>query len=125
MAVRWHFVEGYEGDFTYWSWRVLNPDGTVESQSQSFSTYGAAVNEAIRNGFQPRQQHWIVATRHAITNFRPGKPPLTVPVVGEWLQATPTPNTRRTNTPRTDSRARPRRSEDPDALPSFRPRGRR
>ena len=79
MAVRWHFVEEYLADATRWSWRVLEMDGTIERQSQSFPTYGEAVIEAIRHGFQPRQDHWVVATRHAISHFRPGKPPLTVP----------------------------------------------
>ena len=80
MSIRWHFVEGYEGEATYWSWRTVNGDGTIETQSASFSTYGQAVSEAIKNGFQPRLQHWVVATRHTVTHFRPGQAPLTVPV---------------------------------------------
>lgn len=80
MSIRWHFVEGYEGEATFWSWRTINGDGTIETQSASFSTYGQAVSEAIRNGFQPRLQHWVVATRHTVTHFRPGQQPLTVPV---------------------------------------------
>jgi hypothetical protein len=80
MSIRWQFVEGYEGDSSFWSWRVVNMDGSIESQSPPFSTYGLAVGDAIKNGFQPRQQHWLVGTRHTITHFRPGKPPLTVPV---------------------------------------------
>jgi len=80
MTIRWQFVEGYEGDTTHWSWRVVKADGTIESQSEQFSTYGHAVSEAIKNGFQPRQQHWIVATRHTVTHFRPGQAPMTVPV---------------------------------------------
>ena len=80
MPIRWHFVEGYEGDSSHWSWRTVNVDGTLESHSPPFKTYGIAVSDAIKNGFQPRQQHWVVSTRHTITHFRPGKPPLTVPV---------------------------------------------
>jgi hypothetical protein len=80
MSTRWQFVEGYEGNATHWSWRTVKGDGTIESQSQPFSTYGQAVSEAIKNGFQPRLQHWVVATRHTITHFRPGQAPMTVPV---------------------------------------------
>jgi hypothetical protein len=91
MSIRWHFVEGYEGDATYWSWRTVSGDGTIETQSASFSTYGQAVSEAIRNGFQPRLQHWVVATRHTVTHFRPGQTPLTVPV----SDAEPAPSARK------------------------------
>ena len=80
MTIRWQFVEGYEGNTTHWSWRAVRGDGTIESQSEQFSTYGQAVSEAIKNGFQPRQQHWVVATRHTVTHFRPGQAPMTVPV---------------------------------------------
>src|SRR5688572_17428804 len=80
MSIRWQFVEGYEGNATYWSWRTVKGDGSIESQSESFSTYGQAVSEAIKNGFQPRLQHWVVATRHTITHFRPGQAPMTVPI---------------------------------------------
>jgi hypothetical protein len=120
MAIRWHFVEQYLGDDTRWSWRVLEADGTIEHQSQSFRTYGEAVNEAIRHGFQPRQQHWIVATRHAITHFRPGKPPLTVTVAeSHSLQAVPKPHTQQP-----DSRARPKRSRNPHPVFVITPRKR-
>jgi hypothetical protein len=80
MPIRWQFVEGYEGNTTHWSWRTVRGDGTIESQSEQFSTYGQAVSEAIKNGFQPRQQHWVVATRHTVPHFRPGQAPMTIPV---------------------------------------------
>lgn len=89
MTIRWQFVEQYEGDSSSWSWRTVNVDGTLEHHSPPFSTYGLAVSDAIKKGFQPRQHHWLVTTRHTITHFSPGKPPLTVPVSG------PAENTRR------------------------------
>lgn len=79
-SIRWQFVEGYEAESSHWSWRIVNVDGSMDSQSPPFGTYGLAVSDAIRSGFQPRQQHWVVATRHTVTHFRPGQPPLTVPV---------------------------------------------
>ena len=83
MAVRWQFIEDREGDGPFWTWRVLLVDGTIENQSQRFKTYGAAVGDAIRNGFKPSQQHWIVVTQRTATHFRPGEPHVVVPVTAE------------------------------------------
>jgi hypothetical protein len=83
MSVRWQFIEAREGGATCWSWRVVLVDGTIETHSQPFKSYGAAVGDAIRNGFRPTQHHWIVVTRHTATHFRPGEPHVSVPVVGE------------------------------------------
>jgi hypothetical protein len=80
MIIRWQFVESYEIDSTSWSWRMMAVDGTIEHQSPPFKNYGLAVGDAIKRGFQPSHQHWLVATRHTITHFRPGQPALAVPV---------------------------------------------
>ena len=114
MAVRWQFVEGYESNSANWSWRIVSADGTVENHSSPFDTYGMAVSDALKRGFQPRQQHWIVATRHTITHFNPGQPPLSVPVSDEKSSY----RTRNPKTRTTDSGARPQSNpEKPDPTP--------
>ena len=79
MGMQWQFVEGYDYEGTYWSWRSMCPDSTIEYQSPSFATYGLAVDAAIKRGFRPREQHWVVVTRHSLVHFRPGEPALTIP----------------------------------------------
>lgn len=83
MAVRWQFIEERERAETWWVWRIMLLDGTLETQSQRFKSYGAAVGDAIRNGFRPSRHHWIVVTRHTATHFRPGESHVSVPVVGQ------------------------------------------
>jgi hypothetical protein len=80
MSTQWQFVESYDYERTYWSWRSMYPDGTIEFQSPSFGTYGLAVDAAIKRGFRPREQHWVVVTRHSLVHFRPGEPSVTVPI---------------------------------------------
>jgi hypothetical protein len=75
----WHFIESYEGADAKWLWRSVRADGTIETQSPPFNTYGTAVIDAIGKGFQPRREIWIVTTQHTITHYRPGRPPMTVP----------------------------------------------
>ena len=79
MSNTWHFIESYEGADAKWVWRSTRADGTIETQSPPFNTYGTAVIDAIGKGFQPRREIWIVTTQHTVTHYRPGKLPLTVP----------------------------------------------
>jgi hypothetical protein len=122
MTVRWQFMEGYEGDSSHWSWRVVSADGSLENQSPPFSTYGLAVSDALKRGFQPRQQHWIVMTRHTVTHFRPGQPPLSVPLSEE--KSPPLYRARMPMPQRTASRESSESPPKIDPTPSL-PRGRR
>jgi hypothetical protein len=94
MAVHWQFIEDQEHRAIYWTWRTMRGDRTIETQSPRFKSYGATVADAIRHGFQPRRQHWIVITAHGITHFRPGEPAMTLSTTTEmaaqtigWLQS--------------------------------------
>jgi hypothetical protein len=87
MAVRWQFIEERENAETCWTWRIMVMDGALQTQSQRFKTYGAAVGDAIRNGFRPNRHYWTVVTRHTATHFRPGEPQVSVPIVGPGGQA--------------------------------------
>jgi hypothetical protein len=82
----WHFVETQEAENAQWAWTITRVDGSIESQSPPFGTYGMAVIDAIKKGFQPRREPWVVATQYTITHYRPGRPPLTEPVT-DWASA--------------------------------------
>lgn len=78
-ATLWQFVMEKTGSGESWTWRRTAPDGSVEAVSAgSHANYGEVVYDAIRHGFHPRQQPWIV-TDGAYTNhyFADGRPPST------------------------------------------------
>jgi hypothetical protein len=101
------FVEGYDYESTYWSWRSMYPDGTIEYQSPSFATYGLAVDAAIKRGFRPREQHWVVVTRHTLVHFRPGEPSVTLPIA----DLEPSPRIGTTGTNRREPRRDPPKAD--------------
>jgi hypothetical protein len=81
---RWYFAEHDKQLRARWIWRVCRADAVVEQTSGSFETYGAAVVDAVRNGFRPHEDRWIVESTHAVVRFgrgsravstlKPGKP---------------------------------------------------
>lgn len=72
MPAKWVFLEGPRNE---WTWRTIAPDGGIDRVSPVFSTYGTAVLDAIRQGFSPRREHWMVASSSGTTHFRPNAPP--------------------------------------------------
>jgi hypothetical protein len=72
MPARWVFVEGPKQN--EWTWRTIAPDGIVERVSHSFTDYGAVMLDAIKQGFRPRREHWVVITPHGTTHFKPNQP---------------------------------------------------
>jgi hypothetical protein len=79
MATRWHFKEYRELNAKRWTWRVLTMDGSIERTSGEFKDYGAAMHDAIVNGFRPNEDYWIVETRYFITHFKAGQKSVIVP----------------------------------------------
>src|SRR5262245_15903205 len=74
MARRWCFHEGRTSRPNKWTWRILRVDGTIERISeQDFKEYGAVVLDAIRNGFRPKQDHWIIESTSSVVHFRHGE----------------------------------------------------
>ena len=72
MKKRWWFTEYAKQMPVRWTWRVLNGDGTIDQQSSEFDSYGAAVRDALGNGFRPSRDHWAVETTVAVTHFERG-----------------------------------------------------
>ncbi|HKU71940.1 MAG TPA: hypothetical protein VJQ51_13995 [Burkholderiales bacterium] len=64
-SVQWKFVEMLD---TQWGWQRLRAGGKVAAISQqSFSSYGEAVRDAVKAGFSPRTQHYVVTNRRGAT----------------------------------------------------------
>jgi hypothetical protein len=80
MAIRWKFIEDNEQDAAHWAWHCMRVNDTIEKQSLPFASYGAAVDDAIRCGFRPVEQHFVLVTPCTVTHFRPGDRPVTMPI---------------------------------------------
>ena len=80
MAIHWKFIEDNEHDAAHWAWHCMRVNDTIEKQSPPFTSYGAAVNDAIRCGFRPVEQHFVLVTPCTVTHFRPGNRPVTMPL---------------------------------------------
>src|SRR5688572_32003188 len=80
MARRWIFTEapGRDG----WSWRITSPDEGIDRSSKGFPDYGAMVHDALKQGFHPSLEHWVVISAHGTTHFEPGMPPTHAPAAG-------------------------------------------
>ena len=72
MPAKWVFLEGPRNE---WTWRTITPDGGIDRVSRAFSTYGTAVLDAIKQGFRPRGEHWMVVSLTGTTHFTPNAPP--------------------------------------------------
>ena len=58
-----------------WIWQALGASGDIEATCPPHRSFGSAVADAIRHGFQPAAAHWEVITPSGTTSFEPsGKP---------------------------------------------------
>ena len=71
MAASWWFKE--DTSSRQWSWRTMAADGAIIVQSEPFASYGKAVMDALRHGFQPTADDWSIETAHGIDRFKHGK----------------------------------------------------
>jgi hypothetical protein len=78
MAIRWQFVEAARGRDVSWTWRVVLADGSTDSSTQSFETYGVAIHDALRHGFLPSEHEWSVISSTGIARFLCGHDPVIV-----------------------------------------------
>jgi hypothetical protein len=60
-----------------WTWQCTGADGAVEARSSGpHSNYGDVIYDAIRHGFHPKQQPWIVTDGSFTSHYFPdGRPP--------------------------------------------------
>src|SRR5688572_9840697 len=87
MPQRWIFTEAPDRDG--WSWRTITPDGGIARVSRCFSDYGTMVSDAIRQGFKPALEHWVVISLHGTTRVEPGMPPVNVPAGSGLRRSSP------------------------------------
>lgn len=62
-----------------WTWRQLSIDGSIAHISSPLQDFGAAVSDALKQGFRPKEHHWVVMNRTGTTHFRPGSMPISIP----------------------------------------------
>ncbi len=75
--VNWAFILHDENQ---WIWRQLRIDGSIELHSSSqFPGFGVAVVDAIKHGFSPKEQHWVMTNKTGTTHFHPGNKPIFIP----------------------------------------------
>jgi hypothetical protein len=89
MTKRWWFTEYTKQEPTRWTWRLLRVDGSIEQQSAEFASYGAAVRDAIINGFRPTQDHWVIESTHAVVHYEHGQHSVVVAKLGEKSRLVP------------------------------------
>jgi hypothetical protein len=77
MPRRWVFKRN-EDQPMLWTWSLLGDDGWIEHQAGDFEHYGVALQDAIRNGFRPTEDHWIVENAHEVAHHEHGHKPLVV-----------------------------------------------
>jgi hypothetical protein len=76
-ATLWQFVMKRNGSRESWTWERTAADGSVEASSTGDRpNYGDIVYDAIRHGFHPKQQPWVVTDGKFTTHYFPdGRPP--------------------------------------------------
>lgn len=72
MPVDWELVHDTGTGHT-WTWHRLRKDGSIELTSSRLPDFGAAVDDALKHGFNPNDQHWVVRSKSLMTRFPPGE----------------------------------------------------
>lgn len=76
IPVAWAFILHDENQ---WIWRQLRIDGSIEFHSSSrLPGFGVAVVDAIKHGFSPKEQHWVVTNKTGTTHFHPRRKPISI-----------------------------------------------
>lgn len=74
----WEIIS-HEGTDCRYSWRCIGIGDFIIDSSEPFDSYGAALSDAIKHGFDPNVHHWVNVDKHFTFHFRPGEKPFTVP----------------------------------------------
>jgi hypothetical protein len=70
---RWEFTEHDEHARVWWTWQMATSEGGTEKGSEGFRSYGEAVADAIRKGFHPRNDDWVVESKRTVVHFERGR----------------------------------------------------
>ena len=68
----WIFVRTLEEAADRWQWREVLADGTIVRCSEDLPDYGKTVHDAIRDGFDPLRDYWLIKTGDLVTYYHPG-----------------------------------------------------
>jgi hypothetical protein len=77
MARRWLFKR-HQDQPMLWTWCLMDANDCIERQAGDFENHGAALQDAIHNGFRPTEDHWIVENAHEVTHHEHGQKPLVI-----------------------------------------------
>jgi hypothetical protein len=70
---RWYFTEHDEcSSSVWWTWQLVASDGVIEKAGEGFRSYGESVADAIRKGFHPRNDDWVVEGKFGVARFGRG-----------------------------------------------------
>jgi hypothetical protein len=76
LVVRhWQFIE-HALPSGRWTWRLVKLDNTIEKTSAEFRSYGDVVGDAIRHGFRPSEDDWVVESLHTVARFSRQRSPV-------------------------------------------------
>jgi hypothetical protein len=85
--VRWEVIFSAGPAKGSWTWRLMRIDGSIEQTSEAKLTFGEAIRDAMKKGFRPRQDFWVIKRQNWITCFDHGRIVSTDPT-GEVFQTT-------------------------------------
>jgi hypothetical protein len=75
-----------------YSWRCIGVGDVIIDSSPPFSSYGAALSDAIKHGFEPKLHRWVNVDKHFTFHFGRGdKKPIAVPRAGPRRRKTDSP----------------------------------
>lgn len=66
---------------------MLRSDGAIVQESEEFNSYGDAIAHAIRYGFRPSENDWVVEGLHSVSHFRAQNTPTIVSKNGARAKA--------------------------------------
>jgi hypothetical protein len=69
---RWRFVLHTNDS---WSWQLLNSEGEVARVSEVCQDLGKLIVDAMKYGFNPNTDVWVVINKSVITRYAPGAEP--------------------------------------------------
>jgi hypothetical protein len=69
MRPHWFFVDQSNGATKPWRWRRLLLAGEAVTTSEFYEDFGQVVYSAMKVGFSPRQEPWVVFSENGETLF--------------------------------------------------------